>query len=145
MMKLTKFLCISVLMFSVFLISGCVQSEYNDEDNNSGKKFEESPFGIAISHFGSDYLTRMPEDLLGARSHWAGSLIVRWYEVEPVKGQFNWEKLDYYLKEVGNEINLLLELRLYNGWASVGGCEKNLAGSPLKEEHWNDELYNDDG
>ena len=157
MMKLTKFLGILVLIISVFLISGCVQPKnstatpglpsvapetYNDEDNNTGEttaeKFEESPFGIAISHFGSDYLTRMPEDLLGAGSHWAGSLIVRWYEIEPIKGEFNWEKIDYYLGEVGNEINLLLELRLCNDWASVGGCEKNLAGSPLKEEHWDD-------
>jgi len=159
-MKLTKFLSASALIISIFLISGCVQSEkstvtpelasvapekYNNEDNNTDKihettaeKFEGSQFGVAISYFGSDYLTRMPEDLLGTGSHWAGSYIVRWYEVEPIKGEFNWEKLDYYLDEVGDKINLLLELRLYNNWASVGGCEKNLVDSPLKDEYWDD-------
>lgn len=156
MMKLTKRLCAAMLILSIFLVNGCVQSENatpapetsrDDEKDNStdqatsetiAEQFEGSQFGIAISHFGSDYLTRMPEDLLGAGSHWAGSHIVRWYEIEPVKGEFNWEKLDYYLEEVGDEINLLLELRLCNDWASFGGCSHDLAGSPIKDEYWGD-------
>ncbi|MCK4636508.1 MAG: hypothetical protein KAT49_01365 [Methanomicrobia archaeon] len=107
MMKLTKRLCAAMLILSIFLVNGCVQSENatpasetsrDDEEDNStdqatsetiAEQFEGSQFGIAISHFGSDYLTRMPEDLLGAGSHWAGSHIMRWYEIEPVKGEFN--------------------------------------------------------
>ena len=107
----------------------------------AAEAFEESPFGIAISDFGSEYLTRMPEDLLGTGSRWAGSLIIRWRDVEPVQGEFDWDELDYYMLEAGDEINLLLELRLFNDWASEGGCSETLAGSPLKDGY-SDELEN---
>ncbi len=107
----------------------------------AAETFEESQFGIAISDFGSEYLTRMPEDLLGTGSHWAGSLIIRWRDVEPVQGEYDWDELDYYLVEAGDEINLLLELRLFNDWASEGGCSEALAGFPLKDGY-SDELEN---
>ncbi|GEM_PF-1608092 len=123
----------------LIIITGCLQpSTYKISgtgDRTIAEKFEKSQFGIAISYSDNEQIR---EDLLGAGLHWAGSLIIRWDEVEHVKGELHWEKLDRYIDELSDEINLLIELRLYNRWASFGGCDSERAGSPLRDEYIED-------
>ncbi len=126
-------ICIFFVFFGIILISGCVK-------NNSSENFEsfvpevnkyDIELGVEMNHFLED-IDKANE--LGAK---IARVPLRWEEVEPTKGEYNFEKFDEIVDAAEKaNINLLFTAKELSSWATVavpttGG--PYLASSPAKD------------
>lgn len=100
--------------------------------------FTESPFGIAFGpvYRGQLFIPYIKE--LGVNHTYVN---IRWADIEPQKGQFNWKLLDNFLKQIDEDTIALIRLKSSSRWATKVQDRTNTSSFPLSIESYYTFIY----